>query len=242
MNVLEHLEQKEIYPLEVGGINLNITNGVITLWVAAIVVFLFYFYLSKRLKLVPGKLQNLTEVVILFLRDEVASQIGHGREAWLPFIIAIFSFILANNLLGLIPGMSGSTANINVTATLALIVFFVVQAAGIAKHGLIGYLVSLGPAGLPLPIAIFMFPVELVSQLAKPFSLAVRLFANMFAGHAVMLMLISLIFLFRSYFIVPLPVIGNSVVLAFEIFVCFIQAFIFTYLTTLYIATAVEGH
>jgi F-type H+-transporting ATPase subunit a len=121
-------------------------------------------------------------------------------------------------------------------------VFVVVQTAGVAKKGLGGYLGSLVPPGLPVPIALFMIPIEIVSQLAKPFSLAVRLFANMFAGHAVMLMLLSLIFLFRSYLILPLPVIGNTVVLAFEIFVSFIQAFIFTYLTTLYIATAVEGH
>ena len=242
MSVLEHLEQKPIYPLEVGGVDLTITNGVITLWTAALLVFVLFLALSRQLKPVPGKLQNLVEVVVLFLRDEVASQIVHGREKWLPFIVAVFFFVLANNLLGLIPGMSSSTGNINVTAALALIVFFVVQAAGVAKHGVIGYLVSLVPSGLPLPIAIFMFPVELVSQLAKPFSLAVRLFANMFAGHAVMLMLISLIFLFRSYLIVPLPVLGNTMVLTFEIFVCFIQAFIFTYLTTLYIATAVEGH
>jgi F-type H+-transporting ATPase subunit a len=242
MNVLDHLRQEEIYPLKIGGLDLNITNGVITLWLAAILVFVIFFYLSRRLKLIPGRGQNIIEIIILFLRDEVASQLRHGRETWLPFIIAIFFFILINNLLGLIPGMSSSTSNINVTAALALIVFAIVQIAGVVKHGLLGYLKALVPSGLPLPIAIFMFPIELVSQLAKPFSLAVRLFANMFAGHAVMLMLLSLIFLFRNYFILPLPVLGNTVVLAFEIFVCFIQAFIFTYLTTLYIATAIEGH
>jgi len=123
-----------------------------------------------------------------------------------------------------------------------LTVFIVVQAAGVYHHGLPGYLRSFVPEGVPLPIAVFMIPIEIVSQLARPFSLAIRLFANMFAGHAVMLVLISLIFLFKSYVILPLPVLGNTLILAFEIFVAFIQAFIFTYLSGLYIATALEGH
>jgi F-type H+-transporting ATPase subunit a len=242
MNVLEHLKQQTIYPLSVGGVDLSVTNGVITLWISALVVFVCFYCVSRKLKLVPGRAQNLAETLVLFLRDEVAVQIGHGREAWLPFLLAVFSFILANNLLGLVPGLSSTTGNINTTAALALIVFIVVQTAGAVKKGLAGYFVGLVPPGLPLPIALFMVPIEIVSQLAKPFSLAVRLFANMFAGHAVMLMLLSLIFLFKSYLVLPLPVIGNTVVLAFEVFVSFIQAFIFTYLTTLYIATALEGH
>ncbi len=229
-------------PLEVGGVDLSITNGVITIWLSVLLVFTVFLTVSRRLQLVPGKAQSLAEVVILFLRDEVAGQLHHGRERWLPFIIAVFSFILVNNLLGLVPGLASATGNINVTAALAVTVFVVVQAAGVARHGVLGYIGSLVPPGLPLPIAVFMLPIEIVSQFAKPFSLAVRLFANIFAGHAVMLMLLSLIFFFKSYLILPLPVLGNTAVLVFEVFVAFIQAYIFTYLTTLYIATAVEGH
>lgn len=242
MNVLEHLEQRTIYALKIGTLDLSITNGVITLWLAAALTFIFYFVLSRRMRLVPHPAQNIAEVIILFLRDEVASQLGKEKEKWLPFIIAIFSFILMNNLLGLIPGGGSATSNINTTAALALFIFFVVQVTGISRHGFVGYCRSMIPSGLPLPIAIFMIPIEMISQLAKPFSLAIRLFANMFAGHAVMLMLISLIFLFKSYLILPLPILGNTAVLVFEVFVAFIQAFIFTYLSTLYIATALEGH
>ena len=137
--------------------------------------------------------------------------------------------------------MSGVTGNINTTAALAIIVFLVVQIAGMVKQGVAGYLKSIVPGGLPLPITLFMIPIEIVGQLAKPFSLALRLFANMFAGHAVMLMIFALIFVFKSYFILPLPVIGNVAVMGFEIFVSFIQAYIFTYLSALYIATATEG-
>ncbi len=241
MGILEHLNQKTVLPLSLGGIDLSISNGVITLWLAAALVFAFYYLVSRRLQLVPGKAQGVAEVLVLFLQSEVAGQIGRHKERWLPFIIAIFSFVLANNLLGLIPGVSSATANINTTAALAVIVFLVVQVAGLAEHGPIGYLKSFVPEGVPVFVIPFIVPIEIISTIAKPFSLAVRLFANMFAGHAVMLVLISLIFLFKNYFIIPLPVLGDVIMLLFEIFVAFIQSFIFAFLSALYIATALEG-
>jgi len=242
MNIFEHLGQQVIYPLHFLGLDLSITNGVFTLWLAGALAVLFFSLVSRRLTLVPGKLQNTAEVLVVFLKEEVASQISEDRDQWLMFLISVFSFILLNNLLGLIPGISAATANINVTATLAIIVFLVVQGANMKKHGPVGYFKSFVPPGIPLIITFFMIPVELVSQLAKPFSLALRLFANMFAGHAVMLLILSLIFIFKSYLIIPLPIIGNVAILLFEIFVAFIQAFVFTYLSSLYIATALEGH
>jgi F-type H+-transporting ATPase subunit a len=242
MNVLEHLHQTTILPLHLWGVDLAITDGVITLWLAVGATMLFFFLASRRPRLVPTGLQNLAEMIVVFVRDQIAEQISDDRERWLPFLVAVFSFILVNNFIGLVPGVHGVTANINATAALALIVFLVVQFGGVRKHGLFSYLRSLVPSHLPLPITIFMVPVELVSQLAKPFSLALRLFANMLAGHAVMLLVISLIFTFKSYLIIPLPVLGNTAILMFEIFIGFIQAFVFTYLAAMYIETAQEGH
>jgi F-type H+-transporting ATPase subunit a len=240
MNILEHLYQHKIIPLQLWGIDVSITNGILTMWLALVLVFLFFYLGSRRPKLVPRGLQNLAEMFITFTRDEIASQIEGNSEKWLPFLVTIFAFILFNNLLGLIPGMGGSTTNINVTAALAIIVFVTVQAAGIYHLGITGYLKKYIPEGVPFFIVIFMIPVEIVSQLARPFSLAVRLFANMFAGHAVMLLLISMIFIFRSYILLPIPVLGNTAFLAFELFIAAIQAFVFTYLSAFYIATALE--
>jgi F-type H+-transporting ATPase subunit a len=240
MNILEHLYQKKIIPLELWGIDVSITNGILTMWLSILLVLLFFYLGSRRPKLVPRGLQNLAELFITFIRDEIGSQIKGNSDKWLPFLVAIFSFILANNLLGLIPVLGGSTTNINTTAALALIVFIVVQSAGLYQLGLVGYLKKYIPAGVPIFIAIFMIPVEIVSQLARPFSLAVRLFANMFAGHAIILLLISMIFIFKSYVLLPLPVLGNTAFLAFELFIAAIQAFVFTYLSAFYIATALE--
>ncbi|MFA4844202.1 MAG: F0F1 ATP synthase subunit A [Candidatus Margulisiibacteriota bacterium] len=242
MNVIEHLSQKIVCPLQFGGIDLSITNGVIAMWLAVLLVTVFFWLVSRQLRPVPGKMQNLAEVLVLFIRDEIGGQLGDTRDRWLPFLAAIFTFILACNLLGLVPGVASATANINTTAALALIVFFVVQVVGVREHGFFPYLKSFIPEGVPLPIAVFMVPIELISTLAKPFSLAMRLFANMFAGHAVMFLILSMIVLFHSWLVVPLPVVGDTVFLAFELFIAFIQAFVFTYLSALYIATAQEGH
>lgn len=242
MNIIEHLHQQVIFPLKLGGIDISITNGVITLWLAVLLAFIFYFLAGYRATLAPRRLQNIAEVILNFINQEVASQIHQEREKWLPFLTCIFSFILINNLLGLVPGLSGPTTNINTTAALAITIFLIVQTVGVLKHGPLGYIKGLIPPGIPAPIALFILPIELIGQLARPFSLSVRLFANMFAGHAVMLLIISLIFVFRSYIILPLPIIGNVAILFFEIFVAFIQAFVFTYLSALYIGSAQEGH
>jgi F-type H+-transporting ATPase subunit a len=240
MNILEHIYQKNVIPLQLWGVDMTITNGVITMWLALAVIVLFFFLASRRMKMIPTGLQNLAEMFIAFTRDEIAAQIEGEGEKWLPFLVAIFSFILVSNLLGLVPGLSGPTTNINITAALAIIVFIVVQLTAVWRHGLLGYGKKFIPPGVPFFIAIFMIPVELISQLARPFSLAVRLFANMFAGHAVMLLIISMLFIFKSYLLLPIPVLGNTAFLAFELFIAAIQAFVFTYLSAFYIASALE--
>lgn len=238
MNIFEHFKQVDILHWQLGPWDLSITNGVLVSFLAAGLVFFFFFTVSRKAKLQPTSWQSLAEYMIEFIDKEMLSPLGKEAEGWIPFMVTIFSFILFCNLLGIIPGLLPPTSNINVTATLAIIIFITTQVVGIRKRGIIGYVKSIVPAGLPLPVTIFLFPVEILGQLARPFSLAVRLFANMFAGHAIILMLISLIFLYKNYFVIPLPVLGDVAILAFEIFVSFIQAFIFTYLSAFYIKEA----
>jgi F-type H+-transporting ATPase subunit a len=240
MNIFEHLKQVKVFPLQLFGIDVSITNGVLVMFLAAALVVFFFSAVSRKSRLVPFPLQSLAEYMIEFIKTEMLAPLGKEGEAWLPFMVAIFSFILACNLLGIIPGLLPPTSNINITATMAVMVFLTTQIVGIKKHGVLGYLKSIVPAGLPLPVVAFILPVEIVGQFARPFSLAVRLFANMFAGHAIILILISLIFVFKSFYIIPLPVLGTVAILAFEIFISFIQAFIFTYLSASYIVGALQ--
>ena len=240
MNILEHLKQIRVFELNVFGVDASITNGVLTMFLAVSLALSFFFIISRRAKLVPGAMQSIAEYLIEFVRAEMLAPLGDAADIWLPFLVSLFSFIFACNLLGLIPGLVPPTSNINVTATLALIIFVTTHVVGVLKHGPIGYVRQLVPPGLPLAVTLFLFPIEIIGQLARPFSLAVRLFANMFAGHTIILMLITLIFIFRSYFVIPFPIIGNIAISAFEVFVALIQAFIFSYLSALYIVGALQ--
>jgi F-type H+-transporting ATPase subunit a len=188
------------------------------------------------------------EAMALYLRNEVVlPNVGHHGEAFVPFGLTLFFFILCCNLLGLIPWGSTATGNISVTATLAIITFIVVELAGVRANGL-GYLSTLfyWNKELPLVMRVIMFfvmsPVEMVGKLTKPFALAIRLFANMTAGHIVLLAIIGLIFSFQSWAITGAPVLMATAISVLELFVSFLQAFIFTLLASVFIGQIREAH
>jgi F-type H+-transporting ATPase subunit a len=171
--------------------------------------------------------------------------LGHHGEGYVPFILTLFFFILFANLLGLIPYGSTATGNISVTATLAIITFIVVEIAGMRAQGL-GYLNTIFywnkdlPLIMRVPMFVIMSPVEIIGKLTKPFALAIRLFANMTAGHIVVLALIGLIFLFRG----PLstaPFLMAVAIMMLELFVACLQAFIFSLLASVFIGQIREG-
>jgi F-type H+-transporting ATPase subunit a len=250
MNLMEHLQPHVIIPLKIGSLDISITNAVISIWVASVLVFLTLTLAGRIGRLIPRGLQNLMESLVNFIKQSLIHEIlGEEGMIWFPFIATLFFFILFCNLLGLVPKMFTATSNINVTATLAAMVFILTQGAGIAKHGLIGYSKTFVPKGMPGGIMGkiligFMIIVEIISQLARPFSLAVRLFANMTAGHMVILVFISMIFMFQGVvakvLVTPMSVVMTVVMMAFEIFVSLLQAFIFAILASIYISLAVH--
>ena len=188
------------------------------------------------------------ESMVLYIRQEVAlPNLGEHGEKYVPFILTLFWFILFANVLGLIPYGSTATGNISVTATLAIITFFMVEIAGIRANG-IGYLNTIfyWNKELPLGVREFMFllmtPVEIIGKISKPFALAIRLFANMTAGHIVVLGMISLIFAFKNIYIVPAPIFMATAIMVLELFVSFLQAFIFALLASVFIGTIRAHH
>ncbi|HET9684023.1 MAG TPA: F0F1 ATP synthase subunit A [Gemmatimonadaceae bacterium] len=187
------------------------------------------------------------EAMVLYVRSEVGlNNLGPHGEAYAPFIMALFFFILFANLLGLIPFGSTATGNVSVTATLAIITFVVVEIAGMRAQGL-RYLDTIfyWNKDLSLPIRIPMFiimsPIEVVGKIAKPFALTVRLFANMTAGHIVVLALIGLIFTFKSYVLGTAPLLMAVAIMMLEIFVAFLQAYIFALLASVFIGQIRES-
>lgn len=222
----------------------SITKNVASLIISFILLLTIFFTVAKSYKERSGKspkgLQSALEPIIIFIRDEVAkNNIGekHYRR-FVPYLLTLFFFIWINNLLGLIPGGANLTGNIAVTLTLALITFFVVNFNGKSTYW--GHIFAM--PGVPKWLLIIMTPVEIVGVFMKPFSLMVRLFANITAGHIILLSFLSMIFIFESLAVSPAVAIFSTFINLIELLVAALQAYIFTVLTASYIGAAVEEH
>ena len=231
--------------IELFGFDISITKDVFYLWVAAVILVVLLYFISNRYKksLIPKGFTNLFEIMIIFVRDEVVKPaIGKGYQAFMPYLLSLFFFILFVNLLGLVPTphLVVPTGNIGVTASLALISFIAIQVGGIKSLGFFPYLKSLVPSGMPAWILVIMIPLEILGLLTKPFALCIRLFANMIAGHIVIFSLLGLIFIFQSYWVSPVSIGFTLFIELLEILIAFIQAYIFTMLTSLFIGMAMH--
>ena len=229
--------------LSLFGLDISITKHVVFLWLVAVLLIVAFKIASNAYKksMVPNGIANFLEVLIVFVRDEIAKPtIGKGYERFLPYLLTVFFFILFSNFIGLIPYGATVTSNISVTVTLAVISFLVVQIGGMMKNGALGYFKGLIPSGVPAWLLPIMFIVEILGLFTKPFALAIRLFANMTAGHIVILALIGLIFFMQTYFVAPVSVAFALFIYLLEILVALIQAYIFTMLSSLFIGMAVH--
>lgn len=229
--------------LSLFGVDISITKHVVFLWIVAILLVIAFKIAANAYKksMIPHGISNFLEVLIVFVRDEIAKPtIGKGYEKFLPYLLTVFFFILFSNFLGLLPNSATITSNISVTVTLAVISFLVVQAGGMMKNGTLGYFKGLIPSGVPAWLLPIMFIVEILGLFTKPFALAIRLFANMTAGHIVILALIGLIFFMQTLFVAPVSIAFALFIYLLEILVALIQAYIFTMLSSLFIGMAVH--
>ncbi len=237
-------------PIHLGPISIDMspTKHVVWLAVAALLCLITMLMAARAHakttfggKRAPSGFGNGMEAFVLFLRNEVViPNVGPNGDKFTPFILTLFFFILFANLCGLIPYGSTATGNIGVTATLAVITFIVVEIAGMREQGM-GYINTIVywphdvPVGVKSFMTFIMTPVEIVGKFTKPFALAIRLFANMTAGHVVLLALIGLIFTFKSYIVAPAPLAMAVAISLLEIFVSLLQAFIFALLSAVFI-------
>jgi len=228
---------------ELFGLDLSITRHVIFMWLGSILLFWVMTRVAKAYKssMVPKGFTNFWEVFIVFVRDEIAKPtIGKGFEKFLPYLLTAFFFILFGNFIGLVPFSATFTSNIAVTATMAIFSFLFTQIGGIRNNGLFGYFKGLIPHGVPVLLLPIMIIVEFLGLLTKPFALAIRLFANMTAGHIVVYALISLIFVMQSVAWAGLAIPMALFIYSLEILVALLQAYIFTILSGLFIGMAVH--
>ncbi|MCB9495270.1 MAG: F0F1 ATP synthase subunit A [Fibrobacteria bacterium] len=235
---------------------------VLMLLIGAVFTFLLARTAARRVGHLPStSIGHMVEVLLLYLRDEVARpNIGpKDGDKWVPFLATTFFLIMVLNLMGLIPVFAGATANISVTAALSLMVFVIFNAAGMVRNGPFHYVKNLIPTGVPWWVLPILAPIEIVSIFIRAFSLTIRLFANMAAGHIMILVITGLISVLSPMvmhglegalgsaagfvsigLIAPLPLAFLLFILVIKVLVCFLQAFVFTFLSSLYIGGALH--
>lgn len=243
-----HLASQYVF----GSGSFGLTNYTVWMVICMVLVILVVVLASRRLTTIPNnKFVNLVEYGYQFIRNGVAEEvIGHGYKKHVPFLATMFFFIVISNFVGLVPGCKTPTGTISVTWVLALISFayFVIQ--GIRAHGGWGYLKSLAPSGLPTPMIPIIWVLEVISTLVRALTLAVRLYGNMFAGHMVLgiFSLATSIFIGAAItnFVMAVPGVLWLVLLlamyVLEMLVAFLQAYIFTILSAVYISLATSDH
>jgi len=224
------------------GIDMSITKHVVFLWLAAIILVVALSIIArKNLKnKVPRGFGNLIEIFVMFVRDEIViPNMGTGGLKYLPYLLTNFFFILVMNLLGLFPYGASATGNVSVTAGLAIIAFLMIQISAIRAQGFGHYLAHL-TGGVHWALWPIMIPIEVLGLFTKPFALCIRLFANMTGGHIVILALIGLIFVFKTIAVAPISVAFALGIYMLELFVAFLQAYIFTMLTSLFMGLGMQ--
>lgn len=239
-NPLHPFELHPLVQITLFGIDISLNKAVLMMWVVISLVAGLLILAGTSRRLVPTKLQSLAELLVDFIRSIILDTMGKEGMRFFPFIATLFLFILFCNLLGLIPGSYTVTSQIVVTAAFALFVYSMSVVLGFSLHGL-KFLGILVPPGTPVWLLPLMVPIELISQLARPLSLAVRLFANMTAGHTVLAVLFGMA-LSLPLLIGWLPFAFTIAINGLEVFIAFIQAYIFSVLTCVYLGDAITLH
>lgn len=241
--LMHHVVDVRYGDLIVGPVNLGPTKHLLFFVAAAVVVVIVIRVALRSYRQgVPTGLGVAVEALVVLVRDEVAEKnIGHDGRKFVPLLLSFFFFILVAALMGLMPFSATSTGNISVTMGLALVSFLAQQYAGVSKFGFVHHFIGLVPPGMPKALLPIMIPVEILGIFTKPFALMVRLFANMLAGHMVittLLMLIPLMASISTFFgisMIPVSLGLGLFIMFLEILVAFIQSYIFTLLTAIFI-------
>ena len=241
INPMHQFELKNFVKIEAFGHNFSLTNGSIVLGVAVLFALFIGSFLGTHKKLIPTRLQSAVEMMLNTIYGVCYGTLGEKGEKYIPFVFSIFLFILTLNIMGLAPVAFAETSHISITFALAMIMFIVCMLITIFKRGLFGFIKHFIPAGTPWWLAPLMFILEVFSYFVRPVSLAVRLAANMIAGH-VMLDVIAFFVVMMGVFGI-LPFAFLCVLMAFELFVAILQAYIFSVFSCVYIGEACEeGH
>jgi F-type H+-transporting ATPase subunit a len=237
---MEQFEIKRLLAFRIGSLDASYTNSALWMTIAVILATLVFVIGMQKRALVPGRLQSVAELGYEFIAGMVRDNVGNAGKKYFPFVLTLFVFILFCNVLGLVPYSFTPTSHIVVTFAMAAVVFLGVTIIGFIRHGA-HFLSFFVPAGVPAWLLVILVPIEIISYFVRPFSLSIRLFANMLAGHTMLKVF--------GGFVVMLGLIGGWAPLAFivaltglELLIAFLQAYVFAILTCLYLNDAIHLH
>ena len=236
---LEQFEIKPLAELSVAGIDISFTNSALWMVIAAVLVTGFMTLSMRRGALVPGRWQGSAEVMYEFVANMLKDNVGSAGRKYFPFVFTLFMFVLFGNLLGMIPHSFPFTSHIAVTFAMALVIFLGVTVIGFMRHGT-HYLRMFFPEGAPIATAIILIPIEIISYFSRPFSLAIRLFANMTVGHIMLKVIGGFVGLIGILGVLPFALLTGITVLEFGI--AALQAYVYTILTCIYLHDAIHMH
>ena len=244
---IHQFDLHRIFHLNLGGWDVSFTNSALFMMLAVALTTVFFMAATQTRSLVPGRLQSMAEIAHEFVAGMVKESMGKAGMRFFPFVFALFVFIFVCNMLGMIPGFFTVTSHIAVTGALAALVFLTVLVVGFAKHGL-HFLKLFVPEGVPIYILPLVTLIEIISFLSRPVSHSVRLFANMLAGHITLKVfggfVVMLLGAGSFAVLAPLPFLMAIAITALEVLVAFLQAYVFTMLTCMYLNDALHpgGH
>ena len=239
VNPIEQFEIRPLIPLQIGGVDISFTNSSLFMCLAVILAAALMTLSVRGRALVPGRWQALAEMAYEFVANMIRENVGMKGWAYFHFIFTLFMFVLFGNLLGLIPYTFTYTSHIIVTFAMAIFVFVGVTVIGFCKHGL-HYFRMFFPKGAPAVTALILVPIEIISYLSRPISLAVRLFANMLAGHIMLVIIASFVTALGILGVLPLAFLSGIIIL--EFLIAALQAYVFTILTCIYLNDAINMH
>jgi len=243
---IHQFEIHTIVPIKIFGWDISFTNSSLFMLLTVVLITAFFMLSMRSRALVPGRLQSMAEVGYEFVGNMLRESTGHAGMKYFPLVFTLFTFIFVCNMLGMIPGFFTVTSHIVVTAALAALVFLTVLAVGFAKNG-IRFLKLFVPSGVPILILPLVILIEIISFLSRPISHSVRLFANMLAGHITLKVfggfVVMLLGAGTFAALSPLPLLMAVALTALEVLVAFLQAYVFTMLTCMYLNDALHpGH
>ncbi len=226
-------------PIEVGDVDVSFTNSATFMVLTVLAIGIFLILGMRRPAMVPGRWQSMVELSYVFIANLIKDTVGTEGRPYFPFIFTVFMFVLVGNLFGMVPYGFTFTSHIIVTFTMAMVVFLGVTVIALKKHKL-RFFTFFMPPGVPLIMAPLLVPIEIISYLSRPISLSVRLFANMLAGHTLLKVFAGFVVALGLFGVFPLAFV--VVLTGLEVVIAFLQAFVFTILTCLYLNDALHLH